>query len=364
MRPIRLILLVALLSLASGCWDAVEIDRRAFMLVIGIDRDVGGYLVTGRPSQGSADEQSKEPQDWPVWSARGRTVSECLERLAGLSDRTLDWANLRAVILGEPMARRGVKDAVRDVLNTPRVPGDITLLQAKGPAADLIASPPPGGETLQSVLENNFAKSHGGGASSMLVPGWRFLAWLQNPGQEPYIGGIERLPSAIAMKDAAMFNGDRLSGWLGPARAKVFGWTAGLGGGYTVFAVPGTPGAATIRILSVRRRLSVRPGRPDHLLISLDMSGEMAGVPSSWSIRSPDDISVPAARHIRGLVEDTMRFVRRTSGADIWGFGERMRRCDSSWSPRLWPQRWLSAKMEVRVRMHIHTRNRFQLDAF
>lgn len=364
MRLARLVLLAAGLSLIPGCWDAREIDRRSFVLVIGIDRDSGSYLVTGRASRGLPDGESQEPGSGPVWSARGRTVSECLERLAGLSERTLDWGNLRTVILGDPLARQGVHDAVRDVLNTPRVPGDITLLQARGRAADLIAAPPPGGDPLQTVLDNIFAKSRGGGTSSMIVPGWRFLAWLQNPGHEPYIGGIERLPGAVAVRDVAVYNGDRLSGWLGPARAKVFGWTVGLGGGYAVFAVPGTPAAATIRILSVRRRLSVRPGSPDHLLIILDMSAEISGIPSSSAIASPDDLSGPAAQHIRGLVESTVQFARSRTGADIWGFGEQMRRRDPSWSPLTWQRRWLSAKTEARVKMHIHTRNRFQLDAF
>ncbi|HBE05435.1 MAG TPA: hypothetical protein DCY85_02975, partial [Firmicutes bacterium] len=103
----------------TGCWDAREIDRRAFIFVMGIDlKEDGLYRVSaiavrGRNPDSSVGTTTNDAASKaPVMIAQGRTVAEAMDALAGNSARSIDWGNLRSIILGETLSQKGVNEIV------------------------------------------------------------------------------------------------------------------------------------------------------------------------------------------------------------------------------------------------------------
>lgn len=362
----RLLAFAALIGLLlTGCWDAREIDRRAFVFVIGIDREPqGSYRVTGKVAYGIKKDEPKKGAEGPTLTATGATVGECLERMATLSDRRLDWGNLRSIVLGEPLSRRGAGPAIQTPLTMPRVPSDVTVLQARGRADRLVTRGLSGEASLQTALDNFFSKGPDGGVPPVLVPAWQFKARLDNPGIEPHLGGVSPDRNGLVINDLAIFTGDRLAGWLGPERTRAFRWTLGRNGGYTMVRDPAIPGRlSTINVRSMRTKLGVSPGSPDRLLMALDISVETVDAALTSAQDRPAYLAHLAAatrRQVFREVSRTVSYIQRV-GSDVWGYGELMRRRNErDWNPGTWPARFRAATWDIRVNVRLTYKSRYQ----
>jgi len=214
-----------------GCWDAREIDRRAFIFAMGIDLEAGGlYRISAIAINGGSQQSSggvavaaasgsavaaargdavaaasasavvaasasaattgDTAPKVPVLVAHGRTIAESMEALVSISARIIDLGNLRSIILGETLSRQGVNDVVRAVLADPRTPADVILFQAQGSAEAIIRSEPNGEEHLQAWLDHYRTKSILDTPAQYFVPAWQFRSHLINPGQDAYLGAI------------------------------------------------------------------------------------------------------------------------------------------------------------------------------
>lgn len=360
------VFLLLLILFMNGCWDVHDIDRRAFVFVIGVDQEANGsFVVSGRVTRGAGGSESTV-RNGPALEARGRSMGECMERMAGMSDRRLDWGNLRTIILGERLSRGGIAEPLRPLFGAPRVPADVVVLQARGRADAIVAWIPPGEEMLQRSLENVFAKGNEEGTAPVLTAAWKLQSWLDNPGQDPYLGVVTKLPHALVVREVAFFRDGRLAGWLGADQAKVFQWTRGRGGGYALLTDPDLPSrTASIRIRSARSRLKTVPGNPDRLVMSLSLSGETIEAAPGGGAGYFGRLRRKAQGHIRRQVLETAEYVQLQNAADIWGFGELARRKSvSTWSEAGWRKRWRKAVWDVHVDLQLSYQSRYKLDPF
>lgn len=252
----KLVCLLLLLSLLSGCWSRREITEVAFGGLMAIDWVDDAYLVTlnillppqpGGGSGAAAGGQRGGGGDGSVWTiqTQAASIDEAIGRLDRISPRRVFLSHVRAVVFGEAMARRGIRPPL-DALSrsveirptlwvgvTPGLGGELLLARptlelypANGPLGyhDLIprrGSLGPAQRLVQVVallLEEGIDLSlpalHLTAADSNPRPA------LPQPDPEVLIGG------------AALFKDDRLTGWLQPEEARGLLWannTAQLG---------------------------------------------------------------------------------------------------------------------------------------
>lgn len=361
----------------TGCWDAREIDRRAFIFVMGIDlKENGLYRVSAIAVRGGSSQNSSagaatgnEAAKMPALVAQGRTVAETMDALAGNSGRSIDWGNLRSIILGEALSQKGVNEIVRTALADPRTPADVILFQARGPAEAIVRSEPRGEAHLQALLDHYRSKRSPETPAQYFVPAWQFRSNINNPGQDAYLGvialregatkselsGTEDAPQPI-LSGIAAFKGDRLSGFLSEDQVAVFSWMSGKAGGLVVVSNPQVPDQLiTVRIISLRRGLAVSNSKPTVLSINILAAGAINGTDNSTELASL------TAAQMKKQITATALFIQEKLAADLLGFGELARRtAPFEWQPAIWENQWNQAIWNVTVKVALQAQGRYQ----
>ena len=368
----------------TGCWDAREIDRRAFIFVMGIDlKEDGLYRVSaiavrGRNPDSSVGTTTNDAASKaPVMIAQGRTVAEAMDALAGNSARSIDWGNLRSIILGETLSQKGVNEIVHTALADPRTPADVILFQAQGPAEALVRSEPTGEEHLQAWLDHYRSKSSTETPAHFFVPAWQFRAQINNPGKDAYLGaialhegapapmsgGVECAPQPL-LSGVAAFQSDRLRGFLNADQAVILAWMSGKAGGLVVVNDPQAPDNAplAVRIKSLRRSLAVSSGKSTApvLRIKIQATGAINGVNNMTGARERELASLTAAQ-MKKQITATALIMQEEFAADLLGFGELARRAAPfEWRPSMWENQWNQAVWDVTVEVSLQAQGRYQ----
>jgi spore germination protein KC len=370
-----LALAVALAAAAlAGCWGIAAMDRRALVLLLGFDALPGPAVrVTaailnplGQPNiQGSTAGGTPEI----VRSATAATPSAALARIAGTSYLDLDFRHLKGIVVSSAVAERGLAPLLESLIRAPTLSATPWLYVARGAtAAAVLQGSAEAMPNAGAVLEQTAVWSR------LLTPtygsrAYAFAEQMQVTGDDAVTGGIaldpaQRQPDAIAFRVAgvAMFQSDRLAGWLeGPA---ALGWLVGTGrANRQTLVAPGPGGlAVTLQLVAARRRIRVlaTPAGP-RVSLSVRVKARVAAVePGGVSFAQHPaalrQVQDGAAGVLGADVRDAVSAAQR-AGADVFGLGEAVRVQDpsawralrSDWDASAFPRLPVSVAVQVIV---------------
>jgi spore germination protein KC len=355
-------LLVTLVLPLSGCWDGVELQKRAIVLLIGIDpadRDsvkVSMQLALpyklGRIAKGEAGTDKQTA----TISQEGASVAEALHKIQSAVDRRLFFGHLQAVVINQRLAQQGVMPVLNPLVQARIVPRNAWLFISSIAAEQLTKIDPEADPIPSSYLANFFTNeilldrpyegTVGGFHQRLVTPGVEpFAFWISGEGTSsvPRIEGI------------AVFQRDRLVGTL--PHDLFVGWSFvenQFSKTYINFPCPAGDGQFPVNVTSVRSDVRLQPattGRPA-VQIRIHLVGDVEGgvcarVESQARLQA---LEHAAAQQVQTLALQSIRTCEQRWGADIFGLGLTLYRQ----YPRQWPgdQRWrnLFRKLKVDVR--------------
>ncbi|MCL2404830.1 MAG: Ger(x)C family spore germination protein [Defluviitaleaceae bacterium] len=146
------LLIFAAISLGglTGCYDKVEIEDRAFVVAIGIDKasnENERYTVTlSLPAalDGGEGESEDEPQH--LKKASGQTITEAIKQINADTNTQLYFGQAKLLVLGDALLEES--DLVRGALGAmdshPQIARQMHILASCTKAADILAANPPG----------------------------------------------------------------------------------------------------------------------------------------------------------------------------------------------------------------------------
>lgn len=166
-RPMAVILAAVLVScvLLTGCWDRREVNDIGFVIAMSIDREEDGKyrlavqvpLVSnlGGPSGGGGGTSGDK--SYYVDSAVGNTIREANSILQSRMSRLLYFAHYRVVILGEEVAKSGLRDPLDVVTRFPENRLTSFVVLTKGKGMDVLIAQPQferySGEALRELVK-------------------------------------------------------------------------------------------------------------------------------------------------------------------------------------------------------------------
>ncbi|MBY9082294.1 Ger(x)C family spore germination protein [Paenibacillus sp. HN-1] len=242
-RIAALVAAVCLILPTAGCWDSVELNRRAIVSGVAVDRGPApeqAYVLTFQVIV--ADEISgKNTRGNPpvvLYTGTGRSMFEALSNASRKVSRFLSLAHIRVIVISEEWARNGINN-ILDVLerdNESRLTTNIFVSKKQSakdilsvltvfgriPSMDLVGKL----ETTSRTFGYNFIKEvddvvrdiqiAGGGG---LINGVHVTGALEE-GQS--LDNLKRVnPHAILnLSGLAAFKGDRLIAWLDGSEAR------------------------------------------------------------------------------------------------------------------------------------------------
>lgn len=152
LRSISLLLLLLVSTLLSGCWDRTEINDMAFILTSAVDLEKDGkirYTVMlplpgqmGGAAGGGGGGGSGGGKSYYIDSEVGETYRECHMKLQRRMSRRMFLAHRRTILIGEELARQGIRDLFDTVPRSPESRMTTYLVVTKGKAYEMMNSTP------------------------------------------------------------------------------------------------------------------------------------------------------------------------------------------------------------------------------
>lgn len=234
-----------LLIITSGCWDARELNRRAIVSGIGIDRSEEGFLVSLQVI--IADEISgkigRGGTPTSVYSASGRSVVEAMRNVSLKVPRLISTAQTRMVVISEEVAREGISGIV-DFLDRDsdlRLSTQLYVARKGTRALDIVSAITPLGRITAYALvqKTELAANELGANFSLEIDD--VIRGLLAPGGGPVMNGLNILgdlkksgdksnlertnaQGVVIIDDMAIFKGDKLVGWMDLEECKGLVW--------------------------------------------------------------------------------------------------------------------------------------------
>lgn len=393
-RRISFLSLVAIAFMATiltGCWDRLEIEERAIILGVSIDKApaeevnkptnrtfVGERVpvtnspslrvtvqiaVPGRIPLGSSESGGGAGTgNKPVWviDAVGHTIDEAFSILQRKVAHRLFWGHLRVIIISNEVAEAGLSNINEYLRRNPEVRRTSWLVISEGEAGEFMRVVP----QLERVpilyilstmehavqmgkLPNVFAGVHWSAASSK--------------GTDPFLPFIRMVEGGtFEVAGLAYFHNDRL---VGITEALEIGAYMGIKniqtGGYSVLVqIPGTETAVMYQTTHRKSRIDVaiREGKP---VISLKIHNEGNLLEKSNELvqLTPEVITQIERELNKQTLTNYNKLIRKTQqkSSDIFGFGEHVRAKKSSyWNKEIrTKEKWEEVYKEVDVNVQV-----------
>lgn len=381
-RRIVLFFLIVLSFSAGGCWDRQELSELAIILAAGLDRTPDGKieltLQLARPAAfagGAAAEGGggRAPAPGTVWvvSATGETVFAAQHNLALQVSRRLRWPHCILVVFGEELARHGVRDVTNFLHRRPGPRETMWVMVAPGKAKKVLES--------HSELEKSSAQALG--LLAQKKDGWSvnfkdFIRDLVSLGinpvasrvelkhqGEPQGPGMEKAPKhqEVVLTGAALFENDKLVGWLDARETSGLMWLRGkIKKGVVV--VPVDPKGEKISFEIIRNTTRIKPeydGGKIRFLVEIDTEGNLVEQQTLQDLSTPEalrQVEKKIAREIETRAKSALDLAQGKYGVDSFGFGDAFhRKYKKEWRKikRRWNEVFADAEIYLSVEAHI-----------
>jgi spore germination protein KC len=383
---------VLLLPILSGCWDSVDIDNRATVLGLSIDKAeedaeeeeteithlqgtfqapeedlirvsaqiaVPGRIPLGpRAGGGGGDKE-------PVWvvSVVGRTIEDAMMGLQQEVSDEITLGHLRVIVISEEVAREGVKRYNDYFRRNPEIRRAASLVISDGSARKFMEVAPELERIpslyLAAMVEN--ATDLGKFPTHFIGLFWRILS---SKGQDPYLPYLKiKEADNIQINGLAYFKGDKMVGITKPLQIGFYMAVIGEGqGGYSGFVnVPETEHKVVVRAVSRKSSIktSLKDGKP-HVDIKIRYETEIDEKDESKLKLDNNDIiqkieketSKSSEKSVQTLIQQTQE-----DESDIFGFGEYFRAKHSNyWNREIQTrEKWHEAYKELEVTVEVVT---------
>lgn len=377
-RLAALLLAAAVLSLpvtCTGCWDRQELDQIHHAVSLYFDWDAGMLRLTAEVFSESGEETPAAPAGHVIISARGAGLVNAMHNARLSSQRPLNLAHVDFIVFGEELARHGLGELVDALTAFYQVRGHVRVAVTAGSAHELLGAQltaPRHAEHLLGLLEGAARTGVGGGMSDLLRlqrslasggaidPLLTRLSLLPPPpvahmlehaqagagadegaggagggGHGGEAGGAAGAPPLAAIGGAALFQGDRLVGFLEPYEALGLQWAQtrisnlafwvphAEGGGFSLLVTDTHPKVTTSE---TGGRLQVR------IDVRVEANvNEIAGPLDAGSPEKLLELEALAAEYIEEQISSGVVYAGRME-TDPLGVGMHLKR----WLPDVW----------------------------
>ncbi|GGF85175.1 hypothetical protein GCM10010912_33100 [Paenibacillus albidus] len=350
----------------TGCWDSVELNRRAIVSGVAIDRgpnEEQKYVISFQiiVADEISGENSRGVSPVTLYTGRGRTMFEALANASRQTARFLSLGHVRVLVISEAFAREGIK-GIMDVLERESDMRLTTLFFiSKGqPAIDCMSTLTVFGKIPSNDLVEKLETTSKQFGYSYKMEVDDVIRGIQTIGGGPLINGVyvsgarskadtkknlETIePQAIIrIKGLAVFKDDKLKGWLEGEAAAGAALIRNKIKHLPVIIKMKDGSYVSCNVYQSQVHIKAELTDPEHPVFSVRITQQAAIKESSNDLELTDpqvlkDISVKIAEVTHQQLETAIVSTQKLK-SDVLGFGEVLERSH----PRGWKKirdRW------------------------
>ncbi|MDG0790971.1 Ger(x)C family spore germination protein [Cohnella ginsengisoli] len=384
-------------ALLCGCWDRTEIEDRAIVLGISIDKaspeaeseeePVSHYVkglgppasdlirvgvqlaLPGRiplgPGETGGGGGGNDPQK-TVWvlDVVGHSVNDALMNLQQELSAKLFFGHLRVIVISEEMARFGLENVNDYFHRNSEVRRMAWMMVAKGEALALMKASP----KLERVPSLYLMTTLDEGIRMGKFPqDYIGIFWSRKSklGQEGFLPYVElRKNQTLQIQGLALFQGSRMVGATMPLDIAVYMALKGNNpGGYSAFVkVKGTEVMTHVTHREAKTTFEIRDGKPYFKFNTAFELNLEEKINNELNIQDPSVIRDIEESQSKGAVKLITSFLEKTQalGSDVLGLGEYVRaKAPDYWNRNVrTKERWQRMYKEIEYEIHIEMKIR------
>jgi spore germination protein KC len=413
-----LALVCVMLAVSTGCWDRKEIDDLNVVTLIGFDRIVVNGeprilatacilkssvtgAATGLPSTGGGGTSSAITQ---TVSVEGKTIADAARNFFMRTARQIYLGHILGVIIGEDLAREGIEEVIEAGSRNPLLRYRTQLVVCDGTALDALQATPEfealhATELVKTIEFNSSFLSKSVQANlfrvayDMMTPGRDPVLPHMNPFTPPERGsgirkgapsgtveiegestedektsenaGVEQSTNpekkTFRVDGSAVFQGDRLVGWLNGDESKGFLFITGRARGGAIpfaFRSPDENVSYAFRNVKTEVRPVIGPGGIT-FEVGIRGDGGLTEIKDgAIDVLKDEDIRA-AEQQINEEIQDyCLKAVAKCQsvGSDAFGFGDLIHRAEPAYWKQIkdrWRDYYPAVKVQVRAKFII-----------
>jgi spore germination protein KC len=369
-------------TLLSGCWNRRELNDLAIALGVGIDKQGDEYRVSVQivnPQEVAVRKGGSPFSPVTIYEEKGRTIFECFRRMTTRTPRKIYSSHLRILIIGEEVAREGIKDVLDFFARDHEVRTDFYVIVARGTKAkEALGILQPLERLPANFLFKTLQTSERVWAPTTAVYLDELLADLMSKGKEAALTGVQieggseegkstdnlktaEAKAAIHFSTIGVFRKDKLVGWLDESESKGFNLIADkVKSTVGVLECP-KGGQLSVEIVraDMRKKAKLKDGKPEiDLFLRAEQSvGEVACDVDLTDIGTIGMLERESGKRARFLIEKAIHAAQKKYKADIFGFGDTIHRDE----PKAWKKLqndWAEQFPELPVNIHVEVKIR------
>ncbi|MFI2130475.1 Ger(x)C family spore germination protein [Lysinibacillus fusiformis] len=379
-KNIIIISLIVPMLFLSGCWSKRELSELALVAALGIDYIDDEFAISVQvidPSQVSSKQPSGGKSPVVTYHAKGKTVFEAIRKILALSPRKLYFAHLQLVVIGEELAKNGLRDTVDFLARDQEIRNDFTLIVSQqATAKDVLNVLTPIEKIPANRMLNSLKVTQDAWGSTLEVDIEDLVTDLGISNQYFVLSAIEVLgdkslgidqtnverietPVKLEFTGLAIFKEDKLIGYMDEYDSKSFNYLNDkIKSTIEIISCP-SDGELTTEITQSNTKTKgiVKDGIP-RINVSIDIVQNVAEVKCDidlTELKTIDLINRQTEEHIKKNLDKVLNTLQENYRADVLGFGEVIHRTD----PKLWKnikKDWEEIYPEVKVNVKVNVK--------
>ncbi len=141
----KYVLSFLLLLVLTGCWSRVEINDRAFVTSVFVDKAENGQIELGlgfplpnRMTQiNGTSNMNSSGNPYTVVSRKGKDVAEAYSQIQSNLTRKISWGHTRVIVVGREFAKEGIRPITEFVARLPSFQIKTVVMIAPGRAREI-----------------------------------------------------------------------------------------------------------------------------------------------------------------------------------------------------------------------------------
>jgi spore germination protein KC len=369
------ILILSSVCLLTGCWNRRELNELALAVAISVDKSEDQYEVTLQvvdPGEVASKQGSTGRTPVTTYSEKGDHLFEAFRKITTISPRRIYFSHVQMFVISEELAKEGIRNTLDLLTRDAEFRQDFYIVVAKDIKAKEILNNLTSIEKIPAnKLHSSLETSEKSWAPTVAVQLDELISSMTSDGKEAVLTGItivgniakgrskdnvQRINaySRLAYTSIAVFDDDRLVGWLDERESKGYNYVLGNVRS-TVCNIP-CPGKGelVLEIFGTKPKVKGKfiHGKPQ-IDIDLSIEANIGEVSCKMDLTKPETIS-EIEKNANKVNEDILKASIKKAKeleVDIFGFGEVIHRTN----PKQWKKLrkdWNREFVELPVEVH------------
>ena len=359
MKLKKVICIVIIPLLLTGCWNSHEINNLVITICIGLDKTENGYMVTTQVlnSKSIAAKVAVNESPIVIYSETGKDILENLRRMT-TETRKIYNSHLRMVVIGEELATEGIQDILDFFMRDHEFRTDFYIVVAKGTTAKKVLTTLTPLEIIPGLkLYNSLKNSESAWAPTKAVRIIELVNSIISDGKNPVLTGVEIIDGSnnsdsvdlLKESDAGnrlkytslgAFKKDKLVGWLNEPESKGYNYIIGNIKSTVGYTMIDSKQKVTFEVTKEKSKIKayLLNGKPA-IKVEINYEGNIAAVEGQIDITKEENetkITKMLEKKTKSMCDEVLEKTKTDFHTDIFGFGEVIH--------RKYPKQWAKIK--------------------